>query len=109
MPLIGQRVQRLDAEAKSNGSARFGLDFQAPGMLWAAVRHGPVRGSSVASLDAEAARKAPGVRLVTEIPQGAAVAADHYWQAIKCLHLVRAPYTQNAKNQVSTSERNRML
>src|SRR6267143_1367103 len=80
MPLIGQRVQRLDAEAKSNGSARFGLDFQAPSMLWAAVRHGPVRGSSVASLDAEAARKARGVRLVTEIPQGVAVVADRYGQ-----------------------------
>jgi len=109
MPLIGQRVQRLDAEAKSNGSARFGLDFQAPGMLWAAVRHGPVRGSSVASLDAEAARKAPGVRLVTEIPQGVAVVADHYWQAVKSLQLVRETYTQNPKNQVSTRELTRLL
>jgi len=109
MPLIGQRVQRLDAEAKSNGSARFGLDFQAPGMLWAAVRHGPVRGSSVASLDAEAARKAPGVRLVTEIPQGVAVVADHYWQAVKSLQLVQETYTQNPKNQVSTRELTRLL
>ena len=109
MPLIGQRVRRLDAEAKSNGSARFGLDFQAPGMLWAAVRHGPVRGSSVASLDAEAARKAPGVRLVTEIPQGVAVVADHYWQAVKSLQLVRETYTQNPKNQVSTRELTRLL
>ncbi len=104
MPLIGQRVQRLDAEAKSNGSARFGLDFQAPGMLWAAIRHGPVRGTSVASMDAEAARKAPGVRLVTAIPQGVAVVADHYWQAVKALQLVRETYTQNPENHVSTHE-----
>src|SRR6267143_5762117 len=93
MPLIGQRVQRLDAEAKSNGSARFGLDFKAPGMLWAAVRHGPVRGSTVASLDAEAARKAPGVRLVTKIPQGVAVVADHYWQAAQALQPLKTTVT----------------
>jgi isoquinoline 1-oxidoreductase subunit beta len=104
MPLIGQPVQRLDAEAKSNGSARFGLDFQVPGMLWAAVRHGPVRGSSVVSLDAEAARKAPGVRLVTEIAQGVAAVADHYWQAVKALQLVRETYTPYPENQVSTRE-----
>jgi isoquinoline 1-oxidoreductase beta subunit len=104
MPLIGQRVQRLDAEAKSNGSARFGLDFQVPGMLWAAVRHGPVRGSSVATLDAEAARNATGVRLVTEIPQGVAAVADHYWQAVKALRLVRENYTPYPENQVSTRE-----
>ena len=109
MPLIGQRVQRLDAEAKSNGSARFGLDFKAPGMLWAAVRHGPVRGSTVASLDAEAARKAPGARLVTKIPQGVAVVADHYWQAAKALQLVRETYTQNPENQVSTRDLNGLL
>src|SRR6267378_3698621 len=49
--LIGQRLDRLDVPAKVNGSARFGLDLEAPDMLYAAVRHGPAYGSTVTQID----------------------------------------------------------
>jgi CO/xanthine dehydrogenase Mo-binding subunit len=88
-PLIGKRLSRVDAPIKCDGSARFGIDADVPGMLYAAVRHGPMRGSQVASFDADRARSMPGVKLVMAVPQGVAVVADQYWQAAKALTEVR--------------------
>jgi isoquinoline 1-oxidoreductase beta subunit len=104
MKLIGQRLDRLDGPAKIDGSARYGLDADVPGMLYAAVRHGPVRETSVASLDDSAAKAMPGVHLVMAIPQGVAVVADQYWQAAMALAEVHETYTENANNQVSSED-----
>jgi isoquinoline 1-oxidoreductase beta subunit len=41
-PLEGRRMPRLDLPAKVDGTARFGGDVRLPGMLYAAIRHGPV-------------------------------------------------------------------
>src|SRR6202022_4118135 len=73
LPLIGQRLARLDVPTKCDGSARFGLDAEVPGMLYAAVRHGPAYGSTIASIDDAVATAMPGVKLVMAIPQGVAV------------------------------------
>ena len=96
MPLIGQEVSRLDVPYKVNGSARFGLDADVPGMLYAAVRHGSAYGSVVETIDAEKANTMPGVRLVMAIPQGVAVVADQYWQAATALAEVKETYTDHA-------------
>ncbi|QMW22486.1 xanthine dehydrogenase family protein molybdopterin-binding subunit [Sandaracinobacteroides saxicola] len=44
-PLVGKPVLRLDLPGKVDGSARFGGDVRLPGMVFAAIRHGPVGGS----------------------------------------------------------------
>lgn len=80
---IGKGLKRLDAPAKVNGSAKFGIDVQFPGMLTAVVAHSPVMGGTVKSFDATAAKAVPGVRSVVEIPTGIAVIADHFWAAKK--------------------------
>ena len=41
--LIGKPVIRLDIPAKTDGSARFGLDVRIPGMMYAAITQGPDR------------------------------------------------------------------
>src|SRR5258706_420883 len=79
--LIGQRLDRLDVPAKVNGWARFGLDLEAPEMLYAAVRHVPAYGSTVAHIDDAKAKTMPGVRLIMAVPQGVAGVAQHDWQA----------------------------
>ena len=44
--LIGKAAPRTDVAAKSDGSARFGLDVRLAGMVYAAVRHAPALGGS---------------------------------------------------------------
>ncbi len=78
---IGKGKKRLDAPAKVNGTAVFGMDIQFPGLLTAVVAHSPVFGGKVKSFDPSKALATPGVRQVVEIPTGVAVVADHYWAA----------------------------
>src|SRR3984893_17846931 len=83
--LIGKRVRRLDSRAKCDGSQKFGLDLDLPGMKVAVVAHPPVFGGRVKSVDDGEARKMGGVLEVFEIPlvkgSGVAVVADRFWTA----------------------------
>jgi isoquinoline 1-oxidoreductase beta subunit len=81
--ILGKGHTRIDAPAKVNGSARFGIDVKLPGLLTAVMAHAPVPGAKVVSIDDAAARAVPGVRQVVQIPQGVAVLADGYWPALK--------------------------
>lgn len=80
---IGKGVKRLDTPAKINGTAKFGMDMQFPGMLTAVVLHAPVFGAKVKSVDASKAKAIPGVRQVVQIPGAVAVLGDNYWVAKK--------------------------
>jgi isoquinoline 1-oxidoreductase beta subunit len=83
--LIGKKTPRLDSAAKCNGSQKFGLDLDLPGMKVALVAHPPVFGGRVKNLDDKDARSLAGVRDVFEIPlvkgTGVAVVADKFWTA----------------------------
>jgi isoquinoline 1-oxidoreductase beta subunit len=80
--LVGtDRVRRKDAQAKSEGAARFTQDVHLPNMLTAMVAHSPRFGGKVASFDATAARRIPGVVDVVQIPTGVAVLAETTWAA----------------------------
>ena len=83
--IIGKRVPRLDSHSKCDGSQKFGLDLDLPGMKIALVAHPPVFGGRVKSVDDRDARSLDGVRDVFEIPlaKGSAVAvvADRFWTA----------------------------
>jgi isoquinoline 1-oxidoreductase beta subunit len=83
--LIGKKVRRLDSRAKCDGSQKFGLDLDLPGMKLAVVAHPPVFGGRVKSIDDGEARKMGGVLEVFEIPlvkgSGVAVVADRFWTA----------------------------
>jgi len=101
--LIGQPLDRLDVPPKVDGSARFGLDLEAPDMLYAAVRHGPAYGSTVAAIDDAKAKTMPGVRLIMPVPQGVAVVAHQYWQAVKALAEVRETYASHPNDNASSA------
>jgi isoquinoline 1-oxidoreductase subunit beta len=100
--LIGQPLDRLDVPSKIDGSARFGLDLEASDMLFAAVRHGHAYGSTVAAIDGAKAKTMPGVRLIMAVPQGVAVVADQYWQAVKALAEVRETYASHPNDHASS-------
>jgi isoquinoline 1-oxidoreductase beta subunit len=83
--LIGKGVRRLDGRAKCDGSQKFGLDLDLPGMKIAVIARPPVFGGRVKGIDDKEARGIAGVREVFEIPlvngSGVAVVADRFWAA----------------------------
>ena len=85
--LIGRPTPRLDAAAKTDGSARFGIDVQQVGLLHAALQFCPTRLGRVQSCEEAPARSRPGVKAVLRLDPlnggtgGMAVVADSWWQA----------------------------
>ena len=84
--LIGKKTRRLDSRPKCDGSLKFGLDLDLPGMKVALVAHPPIFGASPKFVDDKPARSIPGVVDIFEIPttrKGTAVAvvADKFWTA----------------------------
>jgi isoquinoline 1-oxidoreductase subunit beta len=81
--IVGKRTKRLDTPQKVNGGAQYGIDVKLPGMLYASLEQCPVIGGKVTGFDAAAAKGMPGVVDVVQIPDGVAVVAKSYWQAVK--------------------------
>ncbi|HEY3451162.1 MAG TPA: xanthine dehydrogenase family protein molybdopterin-binding subunit [Myxococcales bacterium] len=61
---VGASVRRLDGPAKAAGAARYVADLQFADALCAKILHSPHAHAEIVSLDAEAARRAPGVHAV---------------------------------------------
>jgi isoquinoline 1-oxidoreductase beta subunit len=74
---------RYDRVGKTNGTQDFTIDVKLPGLLTAVPIHPPRFGATVASFDAEEAKKVNGVVDVVETPRGLAVVGEHMWAAIK--------------------------
>src|SRR5262249_51582559 len=80
LTLVGKPIPRIDVPEKVDGSARFGIDMQLPGMLAAAIRTAPTLQGKLRKADAAAVERMPGVRAVVPLENGVAVVADTYWQ-----------------------------
>lgn len=65
--IVGKASPRIEAGAKVDGSAIFGLDVRVPGMLYAVVARCPTFGGKVVRYDAARAKAISGVRHVVEI------------------------------------------
>ncbi|HEU0075497.1 MAG TPA: xanthine dehydrogenase family protein molybdopterin-binding subunit [Dehalococcoidia bacterium] len=61
---IGARVGRIEGPDKVTGGTRYAGDVDLPGMLWGAILRSPYPHAIIKSIDASAARKAPGVHAV---------------------------------------------
>jgi len=59
--VIGKSEKRLDAVAKSDGTAIFGMDVRLPGMLYATMSRPSVPTAKLVSYDLSAAKKIKGV------------------------------------------------
>ena len=79
--LIGHHAPRVDAAAKSDGTAQFTIDVVLPGMLVALLKRPPLFGATVKSFDAAPAGAVPGVVKVVQVPGGVAVVAKGFWAA----------------------------
>jgi CO/xanthine dehydrogenase Mo-binding subunit len=94
-PLIGRPLPAKNLEAIVRGQAEYGIDVRVPGMLFASIERSPRINGRVASFDAKAARRVPGVVDVLHlrgntfpdgqlyVRDGVAVVATSTWAAMQ--------------------------
>jgi isoquinoline 1-oxidoreductase beta subunit len=103
--LIGTPAKRLDAPAKVNGTAKFGIDAQVPGMKFATVMASPVWGGKLSKVDDSKAKAVKGFRQVVQLEDAVAVVGDHMWAAKQGLAALVITWDEG-KNATATSEQN---
>ena len=90
--IVGHEMPRWEARAKTDGTAKFGIDSRVDGMQFAVVARCPVFGGKVKSFDAAKAKAVAGVRevfAIEPVEQGAftaggvAIVADNSWAAMQ--------------------------
>ncbi len=102
--LIGHRIPRVDAAAKSDGTALFTLDFTLPGMLVALLKRPPLFGATVKSFDPAAASAIPGVVKVVQVPRGVAVVAKSFWAAKQGRDALKVEWDDSKAEKRSSAE-----
>ncbi len=82
--VIGKEdTRRVDAAAKVNGTAVFGIDVKVENMVRAYVVHPPTYGGLAEKVDEGKARSVKGVIDIFPFERGVAVIAEKFWQAQK--------------------------
>ena len=79
--ILGKPTKRLDTAAKINGTAKFGIDAQLPGMLVAVMARAPQPGAKATAVNDAKAKAVKGVQQVITLPSGVAVLASGYLAA----------------------------
>jgi isoquinoline 1-oxidoreductase beta subunit len=102
--LVGKEVRRVDARAKTDGSAQFTMDLTLPGMLTALIARPPRFGAVVKSFDATAARRVKGVTNVVQVPAGVAVVASGFWAARKGREALRVTWDESRAETRGTDD-----
>ena len=75
--LIGRKdIGRSDVPPKVNGSAKYGIDIQVPGMIYASVLQSPMEGAKPKDVNVPDVMKVKGVTKVIPLPFGVAVIGD---------------------------------
>lgn len=101
---IGSEFSRVDALAKSTGTAEFGIDADIPGMVYAVVVRAPVAGARVLSVDKTAAVAMPGVVAIVPVSSGIAVVANAYWRAKNAAQVLEISWEEIPLGQVSSAQ-----
>ncbi len=83
---------RLDLPSKVDGSYLFASDVRLPGMVFAAIRHGPNDGGELTSFEADSAARIPGVVGAVKSKRWLAAAANTWWTANKALDAMKPQF-----------------
>jgi isoquinoline 1-oxidoreductase beta subunit len=100
--ILGTRQARMDVKQKTNGTAVYGLDVKIPNMKIGSIEKPVQIGGTVASFDASAALKYPGVRKVLQVPSGVLVIADNTWAAFQGRKLLKVTWAPGPNAGLST-------
>jgi isoquinoline 1-oxidoreductase beta subunit len=102
--LIGTPAKRLDAPAKVNGTAVYGIDVRPPGVKIATLAQSPVFGGRLKSVDDTAAKAVKGVRQIVRLDDAVAVVADHTGAAKKGLAALVIEWDDGPHARLNTQE-----
>lgn len=101
--IVGTRtIKRFDIPGKVNGTAKYGIDAEVDGMLYASIARVPVHGGTITSIDDAAALAMPGVKQVCNLGYAYAVVADKYWRAKKALDVVEIQFEAGGNELVDS-------
>jgi isoquinoline 1-oxidoreductase subunit beta len=106
---IPRELPRVDVAPKTNGSAKFGIDAQVPGMVFAAINACPVPGGKLKSVDESVVAGAPGVLQVVKLERAVAVVATgSYWRAKQALARLQPEWDVGAAGSVDSEQLSKM-
>jgi len=104
--IIGKPTKVADCADIVSGRARYGIDAQISGMLYAVIARSPYFDGTLRTLDDSAAKKMRGVRaivplagpkptedLVRNLAAGVAVVADNTWAAMQARKALKVEWT----------------
>jgi isoquinoline 1-oxidoreductase subunit beta len=101
----GKPMPRLDVVHKINGAAKFGMDAQVPGMVFAAILQCPVPGGKLKSVDESVVQGMPGNPKVVKLDDAVAVAAEGtWWRARQALARLQPEWDVGAAGSTSTEQ-----
>ena len=107
---IPKSLPRVDVVHKTDGSGKFGIDAQVPGMVFAAITACPVPGGKLKSVDESVLNGAPGVLKVVKLPNAVAVVAtDTYWRAKRALSRLQPEWDVGAAGRVDSDKLSQMF
>jgi len=102
---LPRKLPRVDLVHKTNGAAKFGIDAQVPGMVFAAINACPVRGGKLKDVDESMLSGAPGIVRVVKLENAVAVVAtDSFWRAKRGLSLLKPEWDVGAAGSVDSSQ-----
>ena len=98
-------MPRVDLVHKTDGSAKFGIDAQVPGMVFASINACPVRGGKLKNVDESVLSSVPGIVRVVKLEDAVAVVAtDSFWRAKRALSRLQPEWDVGAAGHVQSEQ-----
>ena len=113
--LIGTAAPRIDAAAKSRGSATFGIDVRQPGQVYAAILHSPMLGGVPGAIDVAPALALKGVERVVRVrsyagsTEAVAVVGRSTWHAQQGARALKVQWRQRPAGALDSAVIERAL
>jgi len=102
---LPRKMPRVDLVHKTDGSAKFGIDAQVPGMVFASINACPVRGGKLKNVDESVLSSVPGIVRVVKLEDAVAVVAtDSFWRAKRALSRLQPEWDVGAAGHVQSEQ-----
>ncbi len=102
--LITKGVARRDTPLKVNGSAVYGMDVRLPGMVYATTLHAPAHTGVPQSWNDADIKKMPGVIGTVRLPNGVAIVAQHFEQAMAARNALKVTWNSGAAGSFNSEK-----